>query len=327
MAIQNIHNQAALLVLISGLALVAQSVIAQSSSDSSGIPRMPDGHPDLQGTWDFRTITPMQRPAAFGEKTVLSLEEAEIFEAEENVRRDRDNFTDTTTTGDYNQFWYDRGTELLDDRRTSLITSPADGRIPPITEAARALQREIGEVRQLAIGVEARPLSERCIMGFNSGPPMTPSAYNNNVQLVQTPDHFLIHNEMVHNVRVVKMNTTEHREIPRKWEGDSIGHWEGDTLVIETDYFARATAFRNSSANMHLVERFSMIDADTIAYEFTIEDPTTWTAPWTAMFPLRRADLPMYEYACHEGNYSMAGVLGGWRRLEQIAAQEAAAAN
>jgi hypothetical protein len=155
-------------------------------------------------------------------------------------------------------------------------------------------------------------------MGFNSGPPMNPSAYNNNVQIVQTDEHFLIHNEMVHNVRPVRMNVTEHIEEPRKWEGDSIGNWDGDTLVVETDYFARATSFGNSSANMHLIEKFWMIDADTLGYEFTIEDPTTWAAPWTVMFPMRRAELPMYEYACHEGNYSMAGILGGWRRLEAL---------
>ena len=155
-------------------------------------------------------------------------------------------------------------------------------------------------------------------MGFNSGPPMIPSAYNNNVQLIQTEAHVLIHNEMVHNVRPVKMDTSEHRDAPRKWEGDSVGHWEGDTLIVVTDNFARDTAFGNSSANMHLVERFWMIDADTLGYEFTVSDPSTWTESWTAMFPMRRAELPIYEYACHEGNYSMAGILAGWRRLEAM---------
>lgn len=155
-------------------------------------------------------------------------------------------------------------------------------------------------------------------MGFNSGPPMIPSAYNNNVQFVQTEDYILIHNEMVHNVRPVKMFTVDHREVPRKWEGDSLGHWEGDTLIVETNYFARDTAFGNSSANMQLVEKIWLIDTDTLGYEFTITDPTTWTEPWTVMFPMKRNTEPMYEYACHEGNYSMAGVLGGWRRLEAL---------
>ncbi len=318
MNIQNTHNKAAWLVIIAGLVFLSQAIIAQSSSDGSEIPRMADGHPDLQGIWDFRTITPMQRPESLAGKVLLSDVEAAEFEASENVRRDRDNFTDTTTTGDYNQFWYDRGTELLDDGRTALITDPPDGRIPELTEAAQERNQARREAARLAEGVEVRPLSERCIMGFNSGPPMTPSAYNNNVQIVQTVDHILLHNEMVHNIRPVKMNTSAHREVPLKWEGDSIGHWEEDTLVVETNHFARATSFGNSSANMHLVEKFWMIDADTLGYEFTISDPTTWTAPWTAMFPMRRAELPIYEYACHEGNYAMAGILGGWRRLEAL---------
>jgi hypothetical protein len=315
--------------LVSSIAVVSMlafpfAVLAQSiSSGDSSIPRLENGKPDIQGTWDFRTITPMQRPVALGEKAYLTEEEARIFEAEENVRRDRDNFTDTSTTGDYNQFWYDRGTELVGDRRTSLITSPSNGRIPEVTETTRTRQIQRSAARELTLGVEARPLAERCIMGFNSGPPMTPSAYNNNVQLVQTENHLLIHNEMVHNARIVRMNATEHREFPRKWEGDSIGYWEGDTLVVETDHFLRDTSFGNSSENMFLIERFTLINENTLDYEFTIEDSTTWTQPWTANFPMRRAELPIYEYACHEGNYSLAGVLGGWRQLEFNAEQEA----
>jgi hypothetical protein len=313
MNIRSCQKNVAIMIPALGLMLASQLNFAQSSSE---IPRLANGRPDIQGTWDFRTITPMQRPVALGDKAFLTEEEAKIFEAEENIRRDRDNFTDTSTTGDYNQFWYDRGTELVGDRRTSLISDPPNGRIPPTTEAVRAKQLLRTETRELSYGVEARPLAERCIMGFNSGPPMIPSAYNNNVQLVQTDEHLLILNEMVHNVRIVKMNETVHLEVPRKWEGDSIGHWEGDTLVVETDYFARETAFGNSSENMHLIERFTPEDGDTLDYEFTIEDSTTWTQAWTANFPMRRAELPIYEYACHEGNYSMPGVLGGWRQLE-----------
>jgi hypothetical protein len=316
MIITNTRMKAAWLLVFLGILVTPLVVRAQSATVD--IPRLADGRPDLQGTWDFRTITPFQRPENLADIEVLNEEELEAFEAAENVRRDRDNFTDTTTTGDYNQFWYDRGTELLDDGRTSLITDPPNGRIPELTEAAQARNEARREAARLAEGVEVRPLSERCIMGFNSGPPMTPSAYNNNVQLVQTENYMLIHNEMVHNVRPVKLNTSAHREVPRKWEGDSIGNWEGDTLVVETNHFARATSFGNSSENMHLLEKFWMIEADTLGYEFTITDPTTWEAPWTVMFPMRRAELPMYEYACHEGNYSMAGILGGWRRLEAL---------
>jgi len=323
MTIRSYLKKAAIMFSVLGLILAPQVIFAQSTSDNGAvIPRLANGKPDIQGTWDFRTITPMQRPVSLGDKAVLTEAEAAVFEAEENVRRDRDNFTDTSRTGDYNQFWYDRGTELIGDRRTSLITVPVNGRIPPITEAARAKQVQRREARELSYGIEARPLAERCIMGFNSGPPMIPSAYNNNVQLVQTDGHLLIHNEMVHNVRIVKLDETTHREFPRKWEGDSIGYWEGDTLVVETDYFLRDTSFRNSSENMQLTERFTLENADTLTYEFTIEDPTTWTEPWTAKIPMKRADLPIYEYACHEGNYSMAGVLGGWRRLEYNAMVE-----
>ena len=314
MMIQSTHKKAAWLVVLMGV-FAAPSLLAQTEV----IPRLTNGLPDMQGTWDFRTITPFQRPTALGEQDeFLTVEEFAEFEAAEVVRRDRDNFTDTTTTGDYNQFWYDRGEELLDDRRTSLITDPPTGRIPELTEAAQQKNAERRELARLAEGIAVRPLAERCIMGFNSGPPMIPSAYNNNVQIVQTDDYFLIHNEMVHNVRPVRLADTAHRDTPRKWEGDSVGTWEGDTLVIETRNFARETAFGNSSANMHLIEKFWMIDADTLGYEFTVEDPTTWTAPWTVMFPMRRGELPIYEYACHEGNYSMAGILAGWRRLESL---------
>ena len=314
MMIQSTHKKAAWLVVLMGV-FAAPSLLAQTEV----IPRLTNGLPDMQGTWDFRTITPFQRPTALGEQDeFLTVEEFAEFEAAEVVRRDRDNFTDTTTTGDYNQFWYDRGEELLDDRRTSLITDPPTGRIPELTEAAQQKNAERRELARLAEGIEVRPLAERCIMGFNSGPPMIPSAYNNNVQIVQTDDYFLIHNEMVHNVRPVRLADTAHRDTPRKWEGDSVGTWEGDTLVIETRNFARETAFGNSSANMDLIEKFWMIDADTLGYEFTVEDPTTWTAPWTVMFPMRRGELPIYEYACHEGNYSMAGILAGWRRLESL---------
>ncbi len=288
------------------------------------LPRLADGTPDLQGTWDFRTITPLQRPLEFGDREVLTAEEAAAFEAARQEQLDRDNFTDTSTTGDYNQFWYDRGSEILDSNRTSLITYPADGRIPELTEQAEQRNTARREAAAHNAGIEARPLSERCIMGFNSGPPMLPSAYNNNVQLIQAGDHFVIHNEMVHNARIVKMGAGEHRETPRDWEGDSIGHWDDDTLVVETRHFAGATAFGNSSASMELTEKFWRIDADTLGYEFTISDPTTWTDSWTAMFPMRRAAEPIYEYACHEGNYSMAGIMAGWRTQEVIAEFEQA---
>ncbi len=304
-------------VILTPLAFATLLPVASAQSElDSELPRRANGNPDLQGTWDFRTITPLQRPEIYGDRETLSAEEAEEFEQIRQQELDRDNFTDTSTTGDYNEFWYDRGNEILGSNRTSLITDPPNGRLPAMTEAAQTLAATAREEAELNRGVEVRPLSERCIMGFNSGPPMLPSAYNNNVQIVQTGDHVVIHNEMVHNARIVKMDTDTHRERPRKWEGDSIGYWEGDTLVVETRHFAGATSFLNSSENMHLVERFWMLDENSLGYEFTITDPTRWEQPWTAMFPMVRASEPIYEYACHEGNYSMAGIMAGWRRQE-----------
>ena len=300
-------------------------VATAQSASGTDIPRLDNGRPDLQGIWDFRTITPLQRPEQYGTQAILTEEEAAEFEVARREQLNRDNFTDETTTGDYNEFWYDRGDRILGSLRTSLITSPDNGRLPDMTEEAIALAAAVRRDAELNYGIEARPLSERCIMGFNSGPPMLPSAYNNNVQLIQTGTHFVIHNEMVHNARIVRMDATEHREVPRKREGDSIGHWEGDTLVVHTRYFAGATAFMNSSEHMELIEKFWLIDAESLGYEFTDTDPTRWTESWTVMFPMVRADEPIYEYACHEGNYSMAGIMAGWRRQEMDAA--AAAAN
>ncbi len=294
------------------LVMLASAVTAQQTE----IPRLSNGLPDLQGTWDFRTITPLQRPVELGNQATLTPAQAAEFEAAQVELRNRDNFTDTTQTGDYNDFWYDRGKQLDGDVRTSLIISPENGRIPSLTEAAQARNAERRRLASLNEGIEVRPLSERCIMGFNSGPPMIPSAYNNNVQLVQTEDHFIIHNEMVHNARIVRMDDTEHRAAPRKWEGDSIGYWQDDKLIVETRNFAGATSFGNSSENMRLTEKFWRIDDNTIGYEFTIEDPGTWTEPWTVMFTMVSAQEPIYEYACHEGNYSMAGIMAGWRTLE-----------
>lgn len=303
-----------LLVITTGMLVSGLSGLQAQPSEP--IPRLANGQPDLQGTWDYRTITPLQRPEEYGDLAVLTAEEAARFEVARQEALNRDNFTDTTTTGDYNEFWYDRGNEILGTLRTSLITSPANGRLPPMTPAAQATAEEAVRAAELNHGIEVRPLSERCIMGFNSGPPMLPSAYNNNVQLVQTADYVVIHNEMVHNARIVRMNDASHRELPRKWEGDSIGYWDGDTLVIETRHFAGPTSFLNSGPKMELQEKFWLIDADTLGYEFTVTDPSRWEAPWTTMFPMVRSTAPIYEYACHEGNYSMAGIMAGWRTQE-----------
>ena len=221
----------------------------------------------------------------------------------------------------YNEFWYDRGTSLVEDRRTSLIVDPADGRIPPLTaEAAeRAAARREYQRDHPADSWEDRSLGDRCMVGFNAGPPMVPSAYNNNVQLLQTPGYVVILNEMVHNARIVRLDGSPHGSI-RQWVGDSRGYWEDTTLVVETRNFNAQPSFRGSSGSLSVVERFTRVGSGAVRYEFTGEDPETWTRPWTAVVPMRETPDPMFEYACHEGNYSMAGILGGARAEERAAA-------
>jgi hypothetical protein len=300
-------------------------------------PRTPDGQPDLQGVWDYRTITPLERPKELGSKEFFTAEEAANFEKEENQRLNRD-LIDPEKGGlqyppggviPYNEFWYDRGNKVAGSRRTSLIVDPPDGRLPPWTPEGqkkadlRAAARRNDQLgHPLADSWEDRPLQERCIVGLNAGPPMTPDAYNNNVQLLETPGYVVILNEMVHSARIVPLDGRPHGSI-RQWKGDSRGRWEGDTLVVDTTNFKRETNVDGSSANTHLIERFTRTDPNTLLYEFTVDDPTMWTRPWTAVIPMSKSEEPIYEYACHEGNYGMTGVLAG-ARAEEKAAEEAA---
>ena len=278
------------------------SPLAVSQPSAYEPPRTPDGHPDLQGTFTFRTLTPMQRPTELGERAVLTEEEAAEWAVFENRRQNRDLIIDSVGGAQYppgvisyNEFWYERGDDTVVDRRTSLIVDPPNGRIPALTEEALQRRRDVSTMRELSLGPEARPYAERCIVTRTSGPPMQPGSYNLNVQFVQTSAYFMIMNEMIHNVRVVRMNK-EHRDGPSmNWEGDSVGHWEGNTLVVDTVNFWKGTAFADSTSKMHLVEKFTRTGPDSIQYQFTIEDPTTWIAPWTAVIPMRSMDQPIYE--------------------------------
>ena len=301
-----------------GLASVALASAAAAQSEL----RTPDGHPDLQGLWNFSTATPMQRPTDLAGRDTLTAEEAAEWEQALAERRRAGDSTSPTASLEarvsYEQaIWFEQG-NTLERQRTSLIIDPPNGRIPAVRPDAAAR----GELTRLlrgrhAHGPEDRGVSERCLLGFNSGPPMTPSVYNNNMQLFQTEDHVVIVNEMVHSARIIPLDGRA--PLPdglRQWVGDSRGSWEGDTLVVVTTNFLRETAFGGSSANLHLVERISRVDADTLRYEFTVSDPTTWAAPWTARVDMTRTDEPLYEYACHEGNYSMASSLSGARALE-----------
>ena len=308
----------------------------EQAAASSTVHRTPWGEPDLQGVWDFRTLTPMERPDEFADKDVFTSEEAaEFLEARLADIAARDEEVPADIVGNYNQFWFDRGTSVVETNRTSLIVDPADGRIPPLTPAAQERQAAMDAAREGVGGDEPTPggwlddlgpggLRVRCVLGFNSGPPMTPSAYNNNVQLIQTPDHVVIFNEMNHNSRIVPLDGRPHLNPQlRQWVGDSRGHWQGDTLVVETTNFLRETAVLDgrSSANVHLIERFTRLDEDTLVYEVTVDDPTIWTRPWTYVVPMRKNDEPIYEYACHEGNYAMEVILSGARAKERAAGQ------
>jgi hypothetical protein len=300
-------------ILVAFVAVATASATAQSKKT---IPRLPDGRPDLQGTWDFAQLTPLERPSEFADKNSVSQEEAEEF-AQRRIERDNKDRRDGTREADvaraYNDFWWDFGTRVA--KQPSLVVDPPDGRIPALTSEARERQTQ---QRPLYDNPEERPLAERCILGFNSGPPMVPSAYNNNMQLVQTPHHVMILNEMIHSARIVDMSGRPHMpKTMRFLTGDAIGRWEGDTLVVDTTNFSKDRAFRGASANMHLVERFTRIDKDTLRYEFTVDDPTVWARSWTASVPMARSDEQIFEYACHEGNYALAGVLKGARYQEK----------
>jgi hypothetical protein len=302
---------------------------------AQAVPRTPDGHPDLQGTWTNATITPLERPDALAGKATLTDAEARVLEAKSvNELAEYDGksegplltATGSAGTGGYNALFIDRGSEFarVDGvKRTSLIVDPPDGKVPRMTaDAGRRLA-------SLYAGggfdsVKDRPLSERCLIGFGStsGPPMLPVLYNNNYQIVQTPDHVLILVEMVHDARIVRMNATHASPEVRLWLGDSVGHWEGDTLVVDTTNFTNKTRFRGSTENLHVVERLTRTDARTILYRATIEDPAAFARPWTIEYPFLATKGPIYEYACHEGNYSLVDILGGARKKEAEASAE-----
>jgi len=311
------------LTLLFPVASQAQTAAAKTARQSA-VPRTADGRPDLQGTWDFRTITPLERPNALSGKQRLTDEEA--ADLEEQAAQDRvDRRPAAGDPGTYNQFWFDRGTKVIGDKRTSLITDPPDGRIPPLTPEGQK-RKAFGGRRDRPTGPEDRNVAEGCILGFNAGPPMEPRAYANIVQLFQTRDYVVLVNEMVHDARIIPLDGRSHGRL-RQWRGDSRGRWDGDTLVVDTVNFHHSTAFserQGSTPALHLIERFRRVDADTLVYEFTVEDPATWTRPWTVAIPMARSDDKLYEYACHEGNYAMPAMLAGARAEEAAEAAKKA---
>jgi hypothetical protein len=345
---------------VAGVLVALTSVVAQGpaklvakpagTAKSWTLPRTPDGKPDLQGNWTNETLTPLERRSG-ATSLILSEDEAERMEKATADRRARlaepsdpdrpapphggDGSTGAAgNVGGYNNFWLAPGERVarIDGKpRASLIVDPPDGRVPALTPEAQARQRErLAANRRFGQydNPENRPLAERCITSFgsNAGPPMLPNYfYNNNYQIVQTNDHVMILVEMVHDARTIRLvdSASKAQHLPthiRRWYGDSIGWWEGDTLVVETTNFHPLQVFRSASENLKVIERFTRTTADTLLYQFTVDDPTTFTRPWTGEVPFLRMDELIYEYACHEGNYALSNVLSGERAREREAA-------
>ena len=311
-------------------------VLLPALAAAQAVPRTAWGAPDLQGVYDFGTATPFQRPAELAGRAEFTDEEAAIQEQINEAQFAEGVNTENLTPPNYNNFWFDNGSGILPTRQSSLIVDPPDGRLPAVTP-----QQERKAAAELAagglparmsfggIGVdgpEERGLGERCLLGFNSGPPVMPSAYNNYLQVFQTPDYVVILTEMVHEARIVPLDGREHlsRRIPQ-WLGDGRGHWDGDTLVIETENFRpdRGMSMGGSavgpSDRMQLTERLTRVDAGTLLYEYTYDDAEVYTSTFSVSIPLRRTDNAVFEYACHEGNYGLMNILVGARAEEAAA--------
>lgn len=308
------------------LVLVVCAPVFGQTAKPWTLPRTADGHPDLQGIWTNATLTPLERPAALANKPTLTTAEASAFEkrAKENFNIDRrGGSAEADVARAYNNLFIDRGNSLAEvdgTFRTSLIIDPPDGKVPPLTPEGRKRVAERMERIRHFDSAQDRPLGERCLMGFGStgGPPMMPVLYNNNYQIVETPAAVMILVEMVHDIRVIHMDRAEHLPSSiREWMGDSIGRWEGETLVVDTANFTDKTMYRGASENLHVTERFTRTAPNTILYKFTVDDPSAFTRPWTAEYPFLAAPGPIYEYACQEGNYALQDILAGARAKEK----------
>jgi hypothetical protein len=286
-------------------------------------PRTADGQPDIQGVWTNSTLTPLERPPELAGKAVLTEQEAADYVKSllQRVNTDRrDGGAQVDVNRSYNEFWRDRGNNLVADLRSSLIIDPPDGKIPPLTPEA---QKRVDATRSWmqehsTDGPEERSLAERCIAWTTAGPPMLPGPYNNDTQIVQGPGYVVILSEMIHDARVIPLDGRPHVGSGiREWMGDSRGHWDGNTLVADTTNFSSEYSFRGSDANLHLTERFTRVSPEVIQYEFTVDDPTAFTKPWTARIPFNKTSERVYEYACHEGNYALTDILAGARAAEK----------
>jgi hypothetical protein len=316
--------------LILALAVAGAASLAWGQTVPYKAPRTADGQPDLQGIWTNASLTPLERPPELAGKEFFTAAEAAAYSKDllKQVSSERrDGGADADLARAYNDFWWDRGSSVSKTMRTSLITDPKNGRLPPYTPEAQKRMAADAEYARLhpADGPEDLRLSDRCLLWRTAGPPMMPANYNNMYQIFQTPGYVAILVEMIHDVRIIPLDGRPH--LPpnvREWMGDSRGHWEGNTLVVDTTNFTNKTKFLGTTENMHLIERFTRTDPDTILYEFTVEDPATFTRPWTAQLTMSKDKGPIFEYACHEGNIAMRDILAGARAQEKAEAEKAA---
>jgi len=317
-----------LVILFLTLAVRVEAQAPSSATNQKGnakawvVPRTAGGHPDLEGFWSNATLTPFERPRELAGKEFFTQDEAAEFEKRvlETSNRDRRGATPEEDVAlAYNEAWFERGTKISPSLRTSIVVDPPDGRIPPLTPQAQRAGAGRAEVqRRLPNGPEDMSLPVRCILWPTAGPPMVPGPYNNNYQIVQTGEYVAIYVEMIHDVRIIPVDGRPHVSgNVRQWMGDPSGHWEGDTLVVDTTNFTDKTNYRGSDQNLHLIERFTRTGPDTIVYRFTIDDPTAFTKPWTGEIVMVKIEGPLYEYACHEGNYSMTNMLRAARAAEK----------
>ena len=291
---------------------------------------MPDGQPDIQGIWSNASIIPLERPKELEGKQFFTREELPAYEQKVFTRTTRDRPPAPGNVGTYNDFWWDRDARRALNLRTSIIVDPPDGKVPPLTpQAQKRVEAERVYSRQHpADGPEDRSPAERCLVFPMGGPPMLPSFYNNSqygplttsYRIVQTPGYVMILMEIIHDVRVIPLDGRPHLpSTVRQWLGDSRGHWQGTTLVVDTTNFTNKSKFRGADENLHLTERFTRIDPETLLYEFTVDDPSVFTKPWKGEIPMTASHVLVYEHACHEGNYGLFGILGGARADEREA--------
>jgi hypothetical protein len=311
------------MVTMAAASLVSGQVSATNSSakNKASDPRTADGQPDLQGIWNTSTVTPMERPRDLEGKAFFASEaEARAYEKAAN---ERSKAGINNGIGSYNEEFYEFGTKTVKTLRTSFIVDPPDGRVPPLTPTAQAAwEKEQAIRRRRPNGPEDRPTSEQCVAIRTGVPPMTPWAYNSNYRIVQSKNQVAIYIEMIHDVRVIPLDGRPH--LPSNihlWYGDSVGHWEGNSLVVDTTNLSGKTGFYGADENLHVIERFSRMDGDTLLYQFSVDDPTAFTKPWKGELTMSAAGGPISEYACNEGNYALAGILGGARADDRAEAE------